>query len=839
MTIRRLGHMDSARSHVQGLLPYVVLNEAGKPSVVYPNLEENDEDSNGNFKQYVCDFGKEIENYDPCGELTDEEKEKRKKFGDKPGRMAGDVMIISDSEEKKKDSKHFYRFKYLDFSNAYHYAKKQIRDGILVKRIDNKDVLTKYECDGTPVYGQKVVWTYKFDDIVDLYGYIPCNFYGKEVKKDNEDYKPRIIPNFKKEGEYGFVWDNTNEEEIPKDPFILIVGISMDENGVIHPNQDKVAKIEKDKEGKKKTYWEYPDTAGKIEIDSKKWNAFGLSSYPDDNYWSICKDMDEKFIGYLNIPQNIEGDYVPEKIAYSDIPKWQNWFEVHSSGSCCYEKIVGKDKPSQIVDKEWTAMGGDKMKKFLNGKDTLLKDAINNIKGLSFLVPNMEFPLLFTNEYRDTGLWTEYVDENGDSVKYEDENGNPKPHYYKDKCGETKVKPETEPLYAKWEVFETEEEENALRVESQLQAVRMDDYQSDDNGVIPGVFEKEDGFYKCIYRHYYNYIEISEWSLTTEEKDNATEVSEMPELNIESITPLPILKFVEKKEDDIEIERYFKGKEYEYIKAEPSGKMKECHDDESSVNNNSYYFTATVVEEGEPILKKLKPDLVDKDYIHLLTKYKAYSTNSIYGYRSYLKIPYKEHEAHNLYKDENDDCFADYIIEKKPNEKGQLVITYNIGGKWDFEKGEPKILGIENEGNVGIIMQDVYDYEENHLYSFCFEGYDGIEINGEYIDIENPKSDASNKDLSATDNNGEYIPKERKYNSAQILGMRTMDALNGLKPKVMFKQDITDGLNFPVKSEVDIEINRGAVSAFENYFKLAECNTFQDLENYQNNWFNI
>lgn len=796
MTIRRLGHMDSARSHVQGLLPYVVLDENGKPSIVYPNPEENDEDSNGNFKQYVCDFG------------------------------------------KKEESKHYLRFRYLDFSNAYHYAKKQIRDGILVKHIKEHDVLTKYDCDGNPVYEPKEVWTYKFDEVKELYDYAPCNFYGKGVKKEGEDYEPRIIPNFAKEGEYGFVWDNPNDEEKPIDEFILLVGVSMDENGVIHSNQDKVAKIEEDKDGNKQTYWEYPDTAGKINKDSERWIKFGLAF--SKGPWSICKDMEEKFIGYLNIPQDIEGDYVPEKIAYSDIPKWQKWFEIHSSGSCCYEKIAGENEPPQIVDKEWTAMGGDEMMKFLEGKDTLLNEAISTIKGLSghFLVPNMEFPLLFTNEYRDTGLWTEYVDENGNSVKYEDENGNPKPHYYIDKCGETKIKSETKTLYSKWEVYRSENEEDALRVESQLQAVRMNDYQSDDNGVIPGVFEKEDGFYKCIYRHYYNYAETSEWSLTTEEKDNATEVSEMPKLDIESITPLPILKFVEKKEDDTEIERYFKGRKYEYIKAEPSEKMEECHDDESSVKSNSYYFTATVVEEGMPILRTLKPNLVDGDWIHILAKYKAYETDTIYGYRSYLMIPYKKGEVHNFYKVDDENCFGDYIIGRDENDNGQLVITYNIGGKCK-SNGEAIISTIENEQNRGVILQDIYKYEKNHLYSFCFEGYDGIEIYGEYIDIDNPVEKATDNDLTAIGNNGEYIPKERKYNSAQILGMRTMDALNGLKPKVMFKQDIADGLNFPVKSEVDIEINRGAASAFENYFKLAECNTFQDLENYQNNWFNL
>lgn len=836
MTIRKLGYIDSARSHVQGLLPYVVLDEQGKPKVVYLNPEENDEDSNGNFKQYVCDFGKKIENYDPCAELTDEEKV----YGNNPGRIAGTDMVI---EQEKGDVDRYLRFKFLDLNKSYIYAKKQIREGILVKYLGKHEVMTVLECDGSPRMVEKEVWSYKFEGNPEPYAYTPFNYYG------NDENKHRTVENYSKEGDYGLIFTNENTEDKPTvgvGEFALLVGASMDENGTIYPNQDKVYKRDEESDPNS-VYWEYPDTAGKIKSDSKKWVDFGVGFFGDE-YWAVCKDMEEKFIGYLNIPQEIEGDLVPDRISYLDIPEWIDWFRKHTKESCCYEKVVDGDNNNvgNVVDKEWTDRGGDEMKEFLERNEGLLKQALMSIKNMSceFLVPNMEFPLLLTNEYRDTGLWTEYVDENGDSVKYEDENGNPKPHYYKDKCGETKVKPETEPLYAKWEVLGTEEEENALRVESQLQTVRLDDYQSDDNGVIPGVFEKEDGFYKCIYRHYYNYIEISEWSLTTEEKNNATEVSEMPELNIESITPLPILKFVEKKEDDIEIERYFKGKEYEYIKAEPSGKMKECHDDESSVNNNSYYFTATVVEEGKPILKTLKPDLVDGDWIHILAKYKAYETDTIYGYRSYLMKPYKEKEVHNFYKIDAENCFGDYIIDIYENDNGQLVIAYNIGGKCDSD-GNAVISTIDNKENRGVILQDVYRYEKNHLYSFCFEGYDGIEIEGEYIDFDNSPNTikVENYDLGTaeTNENSEdvFVPKTRKCNQAQILGMRLMDALDGSAPKVMFKQPETEGIEFPIKSDVDIELNRGASAAFENYFKLSECNTMQDLENYQNNWFNL
>lgn len=39
--------------------------------------------------------------------------------------------------------------------------------------------------------------------------------------------------------------------------------------------------------------------------------------------------------------------------------------------------------------------------------------------------------------------------------------------------------------------------------------------------------------------------------------------------------------------------------------------------------------------------------------------------------------------------------------------------------------------------------------------------------------------------------------------------------------------------------DVDVEFDRGSATAFENHFKLMECNTFEDIENYGNNFFNL
>ena len=59
MTIRKLGYIDSARSHVQGLLPYVLPdNQISFPWKTDGRFDIN-ANSNGNFGQYVCDFGRE------------------------------------------------------------------------------------------------------------------------------------------------------------------------------------------------------------------------------------------------------------------------------------------------------------------------------------------------------------------------------------------------------------------------------------------------------------------------------------------------------------------------------------------------------------------------------------------------------------------------------------------------------------------------------------------------------------------------------------------------------------------------------------------------------------
>ena len=55
----------------------------------------------------------------------------------------------------------------------------------------------------------------------------------------------------------------------------------------------------------------------------------------------------------------------------------------------------------------------------------------------------------------------------------------------------------------------------------------------------------------------------------------------------------------------------------------------------------------------------------------------------------------------------------------------------------------------------------------------------------------------------------------------------------------VFKEEYTLGQAFMHNVDIDIDIDRGAASAFEKHFKLAECNTMSDLVDYGNNIFEL
>jgi hypothetical protein len=76
---------------------------------------------------------------------------------------------------------------------------------------------------------------------------------------------------------------------------------------------------------------------------------------------------------------------------------------------------------------------------------------------------------------------------------------------------------------------------------------------------------------------------------------------------------------------------------------------------------------------------------------------------------------------------------------------------------------------------------------------------------------------------------------------AKILGMEvgTTWTKDGAVGALLYTKDGYEGLQEEPKYNINLMYNRGNAAAWENHFKLSECNTMEDLENYGNNFFNL
>jgi hypothetical protein len=81
----------------------------------------------------------------------------------------------------------------------------------------------------------------------------------------------------------------------------------------------------------------------------------------------------------------------------------------------------------------------------------------------------------------------------------------------------------------------------------------------------------------------------------------------------------------------------------------------------------------------------------------------------------------------------------------------------------------------------------------------------------------------------------------RLVNLASIVGMEigTQWTNNGAIEAFLITKSGLNSLYNEPKYSIDMIYNRGNASAWENYFKLSECNTMEDLKNYGNNFFNL
>ena len=139
-----------------------------------------------------------------------------------------------------------------------------------------------------------------------------------------------------------------------------------------------------------------------------------------------------------------------------------------------------------------------------------------------------------------------------------------------------------------------------------------------------------------------------------------------------------------------------------------------------------------------------------------------------------------------------------------------------------------------------IQYKETYKYNTGQTMEIVLDGYENITIYYNEIDYDFTKQTIYNKHY------GMY----REGNLADIVQYREGhvwrdDKSNGYVASAetinapIFKEEYLLGISSTFKADVNVTINRGNAAAFERHFKLSECNTMEDLENYGNNIFNL
>lgn len=133
-----------------------------------------------------------------------------------------------------------------------------------------------------------------------------------------------------------------------------------------------------------------------------------------------------------------------------------------------------------------------------------------------------------------------------------------------------------------------------------------------------------------------------------------------------------------------------------------------------------------------------------------------------------------------------------------------------------------------------IPYKETYKYNTGQTMTVPLDGFENIEIYYNEIDYEFTEETIYNKQYELYREGN--IAEISEYIVADVWGR--YDYENTINAPV-FKEEYLLGVSSAFESEVDVSVNRGNAAAFERHFKLSECNTLEDLENYSNNIFNL
>lgn len=241
----------------------------------------------------------------------------------------------------------------------------------------------------------------------------------------------------------------------------------------------------------------------------------------------------------------------------------------------------------------------------------------------------------------------------------------------------------------------------------------------------------------------------------------------------------------------------------------------------AEVRNTSFYRSITVAEAGRRLAEAEEIEGGEEGgYYYFKVKYDNSPSKP-------MTLPYATGNTANLYLvDEETHLYrGDYISGiDRSTYPGEVVFTYVVGGYFYMDDDDNVVPAFG-----GDIYKERYVVDTGHVETAVIDGVDGVPVYSEYIDFDGAAEEF-------------YSPRYNLYRTGNTACVVEMDTAAIWDPDFSFdayltKEEYLTGFSMPPKVDVNVTVDRGGVSAFERHYKLAECNTMQDLENYNNGEF--
>lgn len=527
-------------------------------------------------------------------------------------------------------------------------------------------------------------------------------------------------------------------------------------------------------------------------------NNIFFSDRLDIKFYEFVK----KSIGMLTIPLNIEGNIVPNFLFYSEISEWYEWLnENKNTDDCC-------------IRLEYIEKGGNDMLDFLSDKLDLVDITLKFFENL-IVIPYISFSISLKDSIDDIGEYSLYSNEWVAGKKYY--------------VGDTVIYLSTDNIYG---------ESYILRYGDQYELLKLP----------PSLYSEisNNTFYSIR-----NYTENDAYIISSKKNfmEDGSGKRIVYYLNNEYYLPLA---FYCGYYDKLNRDTYFD-------EIDQNGNL--CHwvlnasdNDINRLNIDGYndkwkpseIVLSAITESKLQSLKRYKKSYDDDG--NELPGVIVYSNNGIIN--EYLELEFQSGVAFNIVelKDETDEVTYYYgdIIEsieysdsldneftaEKNNETKYIKFIYYIGSR--LEQNNDKWIVCPN---TGVKYTEIYQLYVNVMLS-------DVKIDGRTYNLLYDLIDFTSKTMTIYSEDLDFAPKKTiisniEFTSNQMFGKNVINDSFNIINSPIFKEEYKMGITYPVKTTNEVYVDRGINAAFERHLILGEINTYQDMVNYRNDYFNL